>query len=87
MASSSCASNSRPVEAVTPHQPASFTFPQRQFGKKTVVLRSFQSSWFRSWSWLHYNEATDSIVCFLCAKAHREQKLNSKNADTAFVSC
>ena len=81
MESSSCASDSRPVEAITPHQPASFTFPQRQFGKKTVVLRSFQSSWF------HYNEATDSVVCFLCAKAHREQKLNSKNADTAFVSC
>ena len=81
MESSSCASDSRPVEAVTPHQPASFTFTQRQFGKKTVVLRSFQSSWF------HYNEATDSVVCFLCAKAHREQKLNSKNADTAFVSC
>ena len=83
MESSTCASGSRPVEPLAPHQPASFSFPQRQ---KSVVLRSFQASWFRSWSWLHYNEATDSATCFLCAKAQREQKMNSKSADTAFVS-
>ena len=86
MESSTCASDSRPVEALAPHQPASFSFPQRQFGKKSVVLRSFQPSWFRSWSWIHYNETTDSVTCFLCAKAQKEQKMTSKSADTAFVS-
>ena len=42
----------------TPHQPETFSFPKRDFGKRE---RSFQGSWFRSWSWLHYSEASDSV--------------------------
>ena len=31
----------------SPHQPGQvFAFPKRSFGKKTVVQRSFQYSWF-----------------------------------------
>ena len=37
-----------------PHQPKSFDFPKRSFGKKVIVKRSFQASWFDMWSWLHY---------------------------------
>jgi len=86
MASSTCSSISAPVEALGPHQPTSFCFPKCKFGKKAETFHSFQPSWFCSWSWLHYNEATDSVVCFLCAKAVREQKMNPKVADVAFVS-
>ena len=73
----------------TPHQPdASFNFPKRAFGKKKVVERSFQSSWFRSWTWLHYSESKDSVVCHLCCKAVKEKHITSKPgaADAAFVS-
>ena len=69
MASSTCAHGGDSVEPLAPHQPALFSFPKCQFGKKTVAFCSFQPSWFRMWSCLHYNEATDSVTCFLCAKA------------------
>ena len=85
MTSSTCAGSGNSVEALALHQPASFSFPKRQFGKKTVGFRSFQPSWFCSWSWLHYNEVTDSVTCFLCAKAVRKQKMNQSTADAAFV--
>ena len=31
------------------HQPSSFRFPQREFGKTSVVKRSFQRQWFARW--------------------------------------
>ena len=73
----------------TPHQPdASFAFPKRAFGKTKVAERSFQSSWFRSWTWLHYCESKDSVVCHLCCRAMKEKHITSKPgaADAAFVS-
>ena len=42
-----------------PHQPSFFHFPQREFGKTSVVKRSFQRQWFDRWSWLHYDEDRD----------------------------
>ena len=69
-----------------PHQPRHFKFPKREFGKKNPVKRSFQSSWFDKWSWLHYLEDQDIVLCFTCARAHAENKLQwSSNADFAFV--
>ncbi len=50
------------------HQPATFTFPKRSFGVKKPVLRSFQSEWFKQWSFLHYDEAKDVVYCLLCSK-------------------
>ena len=43
-----------------PHQPASFSFPQRFLGKK-VVHRSFQLSWLNQWKFLHYDESRDIV--------------------------
>lgn len=51
-----------------PHQPLTFAFPKRSFGKKNAVLRSFQLDWFSKWPFLHYNEAKDAAFC------HEEQK-------------
>ena len=70
----------------SPHQPQSFTYPKRAFGKKTVVYRSFQTQWYRSWSWLHYQEPNDSVLCYLCSKAIRQNKMRPSNPDSAFVS-
>ena len=73
----------------SPHQPTeTFSFPKRQFGKTKVVKRSCQASWFRSWSWLHYDETNDTVLCFLCWKAIYEKKITTiqGNSDDAFVS-
>ena len=52
----------------SPHQPGQvFASPKRSFGKKTVVQRSFQYSWFAKWPFLHYNVATDSFLPYLLA--------------------
>ena len=59
-----------------PHQPKeTFSFPKRQFGKTKVVKRACQASWFRSWSWLHYDETKDAVLCYLCWKAIYEKKI------------
>ena len=69
------------------HQPKSFKFPKRSFGKKTVVNRSFQSSWFEKWNWLHYIENDDAVVCITCMQANAQKKLQwSSNLDLAFIS-
>ena len=40
------------LPVTVPHQPKSFCFPKREFGKKSVVTMNFQSSWSNRWSWL-----------------------------------
>ena len=71
-----------------PHQPTeSFSFPKRQFGKTKIVKRACQASWFRSWSWLHYDETKDAFLCYLCRKAVYENiTVRPGNSDDAFVS-
>lgn len=69
-----------------PHQPLNFPFPKREFGKTTIVRRSFQPSWFSKWPWLHYLEERDAVLCHTCARASSEGKLQtSSNADPSFV--
>ena len=68
---------STPVIGETPHQPQSFKFPKREFGKKTIVKRSFQPQWFNRCLWLHYNEQCDAAFCFYCVKAYTEDKFQS----------
>ncbi len=71
----------------TANQPESFSFPKKKIGKKTVVERSCQPQWFKTWSWLHYNEAEDSVHCHLCLKALKFKHLTlSSGSDPAFVS-
>ena len=71
-----------------PHQPMeSFSFPKRQFGKTKLVKRACQASWFHSWSWLHYDETKDVVLCYLCWKAVYEKiTVRPGNSDDAFVS-
>ena len=84
--SSSIESSIRSLPA-HPHQPTTYQFPKREFGKKTLVKRSFQPSWYTKWPWLHYMEDQDAVLCFICAKASLEKKIHwSSNADSAFIS-
>ncbi|XP_074609646.1 zinc finger MYM-type protein 1-like [Acropora palmata] len=67
-----------------PFQPTNFNFPKKTFGKQN---RSFQSKWFNDFPWLHYNEQSDSVLCFICAQ--QNQKLNlraARNKEWVFIS-
>ena len=68
-----------------PNQPKTFKFPQRSFGQKKTVKRSFQSSWFANRTWLHYDEANDFAYCHVCMVVYADGKLNSSNLDKAFI--
>ena len=69
----------------SPHQPKQFVFPKRSFGKKSIEERTFRAAWFDKWSWLHYNETDDYVLCHVCATAFQKGKLKESAAD-AFVS-
>ena len=71
MASSSCSRFVVPDLPPARHQPSRcFVFPKRTFGKKNVVWRSFQQSWFNQWTWLHYDEANDVTYCHTCVTSN-----------------
>ena len=83
----SCSRFVAPEVPPTPHQPSTgFAFPKRAFGKKNVVWRSFQRTWFTQWAWLHYDKANDLAYCHICVTAFKQKKMRSFNADPAFVS-
>ena len=63
-----------------PNQLSCSVFPQRQYGKKTVVKRSFQQQWFQ-------NVTNDIVFCHTCVKAVQFKRLSSPgSADMAFIS-
>ena len=66
-----------------PHQPTDFKFPKRAFGK---AMRSCQSTWFKEFTFLHYDEANDLLFCHTCVSALRQRKMKGNSAEPAFVS-
>ena len=70
-----------------PHQPlVNFKFPYREFGKRKLVKRAFQHSWFAKWKWLHYEEDMDKAFCYNCIQEYKEDKLRASNLELAFIS-
>ena len=68
----------------TPFQPKNFKFRKKAYGKQ---LRSFQSSWLDLFPWIHYNEANDSVLCFICAKQNaKNYLLSATKKEQAFIS-
>ena len=51
-----------------PHQPRSITFPMRDTGKQK---RAFNPKWFDQFTFLHYREDSDSVICRTCALADK----------------
>ena len=66
-----------------PHHPILFTFPQRIISKQK---RSFCSTWYRKYQWLHYQEHDDSVLCFYCHIAEKRHLPISSNKDRAFTT-
>ena len=59
-------------------QPNTFKFPQRSFGQKNPMKRSFQPSWFANRTW-----ANNLAYRHICMVAYRDRKLNISNLDKA----
>ena len=68
-----------------PNQPKTFKFPQRSFGQKNLVTKSFQSSSFANRTWLHYDWENDLAYCHVCRVAYGDGNLNSSNLHKAFI--
>ena len=67
-----------------PNQPRNFQFPKKDYGKQS---RSFQSSWFKDYSWLHYDEMSDSALCHICVSQNDKGNLTTaRNKEQAFLS-
>ena len=67
-----------------PIQPRNLKFPARSFGKQNFK-RSFQSSWFDKFKWLHYDADSDSAFCFTCIKALQHNMISSTKGEAAFT--
>ena len=61
----------------------SYVFPKRYFGKSQPP-RSFLPEWFKKFSWLHYEETTDSAFCSVCMNAVKQ--LHSSKRDESFIT-
>ncbi|KAI5684159.1 hypothetical protein M9H77_05387 [Catharanthus roseus] len=63
-----------------PTQPCDHKFPQSDFGE---IRRSFQTIWFKDFTWLEYSIHKDAAFCFCCylfAEGH-----NHKHGDDIFT--
>ena len=67
------------------HQPTDH-ISKTVFWEDQSVQRSFQASWFKKWTFLHYIEDQDVVVCHTCASGFVENKIKAANADASFVS-
>ena len=87
MANMSSSHSQVPAVGDKPNQPKSFIFPQREFGKTSIVKRLFQRQWFERWSWLHYDDCRDLSFCFTCIVAYQNNHLRSvANLGQSFIS-
>ena len=68
------------------HPSLSFKFPHCEFGKKTIVKRSCQSSWFCKWKWLYYDKDNDVVFCHPCVLALLRNKVKWNKGESTFVS-
>ena len=54
---------SRSDTGLKTNQPKNFLYSKKKSGKEE---RRFLFSWYNKWTWLHYDEAGDSVYCIIC---------------------
>ena len=59
------------------------SFPLRTFGKQQ---RGFNTSWYKTFPWLHYQEGSDSVLCFYCLVADKRGLKISGYMDEMFTN-
>ena len=80
----STASEAVEINITEPFQPADFNFPKKHCGKQD---RAFQSKWFSEFLWLHYNEQSDSVLCFICMQQNAKWNFRAaRSKEVCFVS-
>jgi hypothetical protein len=77
-------STSHLVVTDQPNQPKNFNFPYKSFGASNHK-RSFQSSWFKRFNWIHYDTEKDAAFCHVCQKALQNNLISSENIDFTFT--
>lgn len=61
----------------TPNQPSQYNFPKKRYGNQN---RSVQSTWFKEYPWLHYDEEKDSLFyCISSNQYHRGNLVSARN--------
>ena len=68
------------------YQPSHLCFPRHEFGKTSVVKRSFQPQWFGRWPWLHYDEDRDLAFCLVCVVAYNSHLHSIPCLEQTFIS-
>ena len=82
----STASQAVELNITEPFQPADFNLPKTEHcGKQN---RAFQSGkWFSEFPWLHYNEQSDSVLCFICMQQNAKSNLRATTSkEVCFIS-
>ena len=64
------------ISSDCPNQPRNIEFKK---SGKIGHERSFQSSWYDSYPWLHYDEDLHSAFCFTCVKAAETNNLSTQS--------
>ena len=64
------------------NQPRNFSYPKKKFGKEEI---SFLPSWYNKWTWLHYDEAEDSVYCIICKSTDHCNMLNDIRVENSFI--
>ena len=64
------------------NQPRNFSYPKKKFGKEEI---RFVPSWYNKWTWLHYDEAEDSVYCIICKSTDHCNMLNDFRVENAFI--
>ena len=66
-------------------QPLNFDYPKRKFGQGPK--QSFNPSWYKSFSWLHYEVGKDVVLCATCVSQEKKGNLTlSSKKEDAFLS-
>ena len=68
----------------TPNLPSNFNFPKKLYGKQ---YRSVQSTWFKEFPWLHYDDKKDTLFCYVCSNQYLKGNLaTARSSDGAFIT-
>ena len=65
---------SRTGQEIKANQPYKFSYPKRKFGKEES---SFSPAWYEKWTWLHYDEPEDYVLCIICKNSNDHGMLNN----------
>ena len=81
--------NSQPILAhfglgVSAHQPKSYCFPKRQFGKSKPVFKNFRVAWFDNLAAAALLEDEDTVICH--TRAHKTHQMATLMLDAAFIT-